>query len=253
MGIARVIEMNNHIIICCCGAVESIYLPTRRCVECRQVDKYMYHCVNCMGCVNEEVCPHCEEIDRLDRVKKDVHDLCEPIERITLPERTPTAVKHTRFPDRFNPKGKKRVTHADKYAPNKYSTKNKKKDRTLLRRIKNGYDEPVDCRIGNGLTIHDDVKDSYSWKSIFGVRSLNKLERENALRIAGNRPFTYGCACLRQAWKVDHPRLVAGSSFREDTCPGCADPKIQGRFVKQILERYNDDFSHDDCFYLVNV
>ena len=119
----------------------------------------------------------------------------------------------------------------------------------MLRRIKYGYDEPVDVRIGMGLTVHD-ASDTYSWKAVFAVRSLSKLERENALRKSGHQLHTYGCACLRQAWKQNHPHLIAGTSFQEK-CPGCENPVVRRQFVQQILEHYWDDFAHDDAFYLM--
>jgi hypothetical protein len=178
-----------------------------------------------------------------------VNQLCDPLEKTNVSEKEKEKKKKTRLPDKFNPHGKPRVSRQDKHLSYKRDTSNKKKDRSMLRRIKYGYDEPVDVRIGEGLTVHD-ASSKYSWKAVFAVCSLSKLERENALRKEGHRLYTFGCACLRQAWKQDHPNLVAGSSFKEYECQGCMNPVVQREIAQSILEQYSDDFAHDDIFNL---
>lgn len=211
-----------------------------------------------MNPYNGICCETCVENDRLARTTVAVNELCEPLEASKEKEKEKGKEKgkgkgkekRTRLPDKFNHYGKTRVSRQDKHLETKNVTANKKKDRSQLRRIKFGFDEPNDVRIGEGLTVHDAFA-TYSWKAVFGVRALSKLERENALRKSGHRLYTYGCACLRQAWKKNHPNLVAGTSFRGDKCPGCENPVVQRKTVQQILERYEDDFAHDDAFYLI--
>ena len=231
--------------VCVCGAHDSIYFPTSRCLECRAQHKYMYHCTVCMNPMNGE-CDTCTENDILARVAwGDVPEK----EKEKSKEKEKGKEKITRLPDKFNRHGKQRVSRHDKYVSEKCGTSNKKKDRSQLRRIKYGYDEPVDVRIGAGLTVHDPM--SESWKAMFGIRALSKLERENALRKAGHRIYTVGCVCLRQAWKQDHPNLFAGTSFREEKCPGCNNSFIQKKLTEQILSHYSDDFAHDDAHGLI--
>jgi len=193
-------------------------------------------------------CDTCAETDRIARVDKDTQEVCSPVERVRVPTKQPQAVKQTRFPDRFNTKGKLRRPVKDKHAENKRSTTNKSKDRAQLRRIKLGFDEPFDFRISEGLTVHD--VEQYSWKASFAVRNLSKLERENALRLGGSCTFTYGCACVRQAWKMDHPMLVAGTSIQNSKCIGCVIPQVRPTVVKNILDEFGEDFAHDDNFYI---
>jgi hypothetical protein len=207
----------------------------------------MWVCGRCMNGINGD-CEACAEKDRLARVENDTQTVCGPVERVRVSTRKPPAVKKTRFPDRFNAKGKLRRPVEDKHAESKRHSANKSKDRTQLRRIKFGFDEPFDFRIAAGLTVHD--IEQYSWEATFAVRNLTKLERENALRIGGARPFTYGCSCVRQAWKKDHPTLVAGTSIPSANCIGCLIPQKQDLVVKKILNDFSDDFAHDDSFYV---
>ena len=234
-------------VVCACGAHNSINFTLHMCVECGRVHRYMWVCGKCMNGYNG-ACETCDENDRVARAENATQKVCAPVERVRLPTRKSPAVKETRFPDRFNVQGKKRTSPVDKYAANKRATTNKSKDRALLRRIKFGFDEPADIRIGKGLTVHD--VQQYSWEAAFAVRNLTKRERENALRKGGSSIYTYGCACVRQAWKEDHPHLVAGTSFLNDKCIGCTIPQTKPFVVQNILNQYSDDFAHDDSFYV---
>ena len=239
-------------VLCYCGQHNSINFNTHECVDCGRVDKFSWVCGRCLGGYNGN-CETCDEKDRIYRIEKDTQELCGPVERVGVPVRRSPTVKQTRCPDRFNTKGVVRTASVDKYALSKRATTNKGKDRALLRRIKFGYDEPHDFRVGRGLTIHDltEGKGTHSWTGTFAVRRMSKLERENAIRIGGANLLTYGCACLREAWKKTNPNLVAGTSFRSNQCIGCVVPKVRPVIVNQILEFHYDDFSHDDGFYVV--
>ena len=119
--------------ICVCGATDSICFPTRRCVDCRAQDKYMYHCPQCGECGNYgTACESCAERDILQRVDTEVR----PAEKQKEKEKKEEKVKRTRLPDKFNSHGKPRVSRQDKYLPLKQVTSDKKKGRTMLRRIK---------------------------------------------------------------------------------------------------------------------
>ena len=113
-----------------------------------------------MNPYNGIFCHTCDENERLARTAVGVNHLCDPIEKTEKGKEKEKGKgkgkekeKRTRLPDKFNRNGKLRVSRQDKYLPLKSITSNKKKDRSQLRRIKYGYDEPTDGRPTTSRTL----------------------------------------------------------------------------------------------------